>query len=96
MASVSMAERRRLYKVINVVDLGGFGSTHLKGNTTMSWFKQYATCFGLNYPEASSRRPNPRLQRCPPLPIDRSTESTALALRRHHPHAWLYVWRAPC
>ena len=73
-----MAERRRLYKVINVVDLGGFGSTHLKGNTMMSWFKQYAACFGLNYPEASSRRPNPRLQRCPPLPIDRYTESTAL------------------
>ena len=55
LASVSMAQRRRLYKVINVVDLSGFGSTHLKSNTLMSWFKQYAACFGLNYPETMYR-----------------------------------------
>ena len=55
LASVSMAQRRRLYKVINVVDLSGFGSTHIKGNTLMAWFKQYAACFGLYYPETMYR-----------------------------------------
>jgi len=53
-ASVSLAKQKRLYKVINVVDLSGFGSTHLK-STLMVWFKQYAACFGLNYPETMYR-----------------------------------------
>ena len=55
LAKVSMAQRRRLYKVINVVDLNGFGSTHIKSNTLMTWFKEYAACFGLNYPETMYR-----------------------------------------
>ena len=55
LASVSMAERRRLYKVINVVDLSGFGSTHFKSSTLIGWFKQYAAAFGLYYPETMYR-----------------------------------------
>ena len=55
LASVSMAERRRLYKVINVVDLSGLGSTHFKSSTLIGWFKQYAAAFGLYYPETMYR-----------------------------------------
>ena len=55
LASVSMAERRRLYKVINVVDLSGLGSTHFKSSTLLGWFKQYAAAFGLYYPETMYR-----------------------------------------
>ena len=53
-ASLSLAEKKRLYKVVNVVDLSGFGAAHMKG-TMMTWFKQYAGCFGLNYPETMYR-----------------------------------------
>jgi len=53
-ASVSMEKEKRMYKVVNVVDLSGFGMAHTKG-LMIQWFKQYAGVFGLNYPETMYR-----------------------------------------
>ena len=63
-ASVSMEKEKRMYKVVNVVDLNGFGMAHTKG-VMIQWFKQYAGVFGLNYPEARTRTPN----LAPPLAV---------------------------
>jgi hypothetical protein len=54
-ASVSLKAQKRMYKVINVVDLSGFGMSHTKSKM-IDWFKKYAMCFGLNYPEARTPR----------------------------------------
>jgi hypothetical protein len=51
---VSFAEKKRLYNVVNVVDLSGFGSAHLKA-TMMAWFKTFALAFSLYYPETMYR-----------------------------------------
>ena len=53
-ASVSLAEKRRLYKVVNVVDLSGFGSAQLK-SIFKEWFKAFVAVFSLSYPETMYR-----------------------------------------
>ena len=58
-ASLSIRQEKRLYKVINVVDLSGFGRAHLK-STLMTWFKQFAARFELYYPEVCAARQSSR------------------------------------
>ena len=54
LASRAAEQGVRTYKVVNVVDLSGFGSAHLKSKLK-DWFKRYAGCFGHHYPETMLR-----------------------------------------
>jgi len=53
-ASLSVRQQKRLYKVVNVVDLSGFGKAHMS-STMMNWFKAFSASFGLYYPETMHR-----------------------------------------
>jgi len=53
-ASLNIKAEKRMYKVVNVIDLKGFKLSYITGEP-MRWFKMYAKCFGDNYPETMLR-----------------------------------------